>query len=88
MSAYEIRVSRAARRDLAQLPEKVRNVALAFIYGALAENPQRVGAPLHAPFEGQHKATRGPYRVTYRIVELQVLVEVVKVAHRSDVYRR
>lgn len=87
MSGYEVRLSRAARRDLGQLPEKVRKAALAFIYGALAENPQRVGAPLRAPFEGQHKAVRGSYRVTYRIVEQQVLIEVVRVAHRSDVYR-
>lgn len=87
MSSYEIRLGRAAERDLGQLPEKIRHVALTFIYGALAENPQQVGAPLHEPFEGQHNATRGPYRVTYRIVEQRVLVEVVRVAHRSDVYR-
>lgn len=87
MSDYEIRLSRAAKRDLGQLPEKVRDVALTFIYGDLARNPRRVGAPLHPPFEGQHKATRGPYRVTYRIIEQQVLVEVVRVAHRSDIYR-
>ncbi len=87
MSNYEIRLSRAAKRDLGHLPEKVRDVALAFIYGALAQNPQRVGAPLHAPFEGQHKAARGPYWVTYRIIDQQVLIEVVRVAHRSDVYR-
>ena len=87
MRHYEIRLSRAAKRDLGQLPEKVRDVALAFIYGALAENPRRVGAPLHAPFDGQHKATRGPYRIVYRIVEQQVVVEVVRVAHRSDAYR-
>lgn len=87
MSSYEVRLSRAAKRDLGRLPEKVRDVALTFIYGALAENPYRVGAPLGAPFEGQHKAVRGPYRITYQIVEEHVLVEVVRVAHRSDVYR-
>ncbi len=87
MSNYEIRLSRAAKRDLGHLPEKVRDVSLAFIYGALAENPQRVGAPLHVPFGGLYKAARGSYRVTYRIVDQQVLVEVVRVAHRSDVYR-
>jgi mRNA interferase RelE/StbE len=42
---------------------------------------------VRAPLEGQREAVRGSYRVTYRIVEQQVLVEVVRVAHRSDVYR-
>jgi len=87
VTSYEIHLSRAAKRDLSSLPEKVRNVALEFIYGALAQNPHRVGAPLVAPFEGQHKAVRGSYRITYRILEAHVLVEVVRVAHRSDVYR-
>lgn len=87
MSTYEIRLSKAAKRDLGGLPEKVRNVALAFIYGPLAENPQRVGAPISTPFEGQHKAVRGSYRITYRIRTELVVVEVVRVAHRSDIYR-
>lgn len=87
MSTYEIHLSKAAKRDLGGLPEKVRNVALEFIYGALAENPQRVGAPISTPFEGQHEAVRGSYRITYRIFTEQVVVEVVRVAHRSDVYR-
>ena len=87
MSAYEVRLSRSAQRDLSSLPEKVRHVALEFVFGPLAENPHRVGAPLSAPLEGQYEAVRGSYRVTYRIVEAQVVVEVVRVAHRSDVYR-
>ena len=87
MSRYQVRLSRAAKRNLGGLPEKVRNVALEFIYGPLAENPQRVGAPISAPFEGQHKAVRGSYRITYRILDQEVVVEVVRVAYRSDIYR-
>lgn len=87
MTRYEVRLSGSARRDLGRLPEKIRGVALEFIFGPLADNPQRVGAALSAPFDGQHKAVRGSYRITYRIVETHVVVEVIRVAHRSDVYR-
>jgi len=84
---YAIRLSRSAKRDLNQLPEKIRERALDFIYNVLSDNPQRVGAPLRAPQEGQHEAVTGSYRIIYRIVDAEVLVEVVGVAHRADVYR-
>jgi mRNA interferase RelE/StbE len=87
VSNYEIHIPSKAQRSLNRLPEKVREAAYAFIYGPLAENPQRVGHALHAPFEGQHTAYRGAYRITYQIHEDRVLVEVVSAAHRSDIYR-
>ena len=34
----------------------------AFVFGPLADNPQRVGAALRAPFLGRHRARRGEYR--------------------------
>jgi mRNA interferase RelE/StbE len=84
---YRISIPGKAQRSLNQLPEKVREAAYAFIMGPLAENPQRVGHPLNAPFQGQYTACRASYRITYRILEDQVLVEIVRVAHRSDLYR-
>jgi mRNA interferase RelE/StbE len=84
---YRISIPGKAQRSLNQLPEKVREAAYAFIMGPLAENPQRVGHPLNAPFQGQYTAYRASYRITYRILEDQVLVEIVRVAHRSDLYR-
>jgi len=87
VSRYAIRLSKSAKRDMNELPEKVRERALDFIYHVLSDNPQRVGAPLRAPQEGQYKAVTGSYRIIYRIVDAEVLVEVVRVAHRADVYR-
>jgi mRNA interferase RelE/StbE len=84
---YRISIPGKAQRSLNQLPEKVREAAYAFIMGPLAENPQRVGHPLDAPSQGQYTACRASYRITYRILEDQVLVEIVRVAHRSDLYR-
>ena len=33
-------------------------------------------------------ARRGDYRVVYRIVETQLVIHIVSVAHRRDVYHR
>jgi mRNA interferase RelE/StbE len=85
---YSVRVApSAARRLVESLPESVAAACVEFIFGALKDNPQRVGAPLRAPFEGQHRARRGEYRVRYRIDETNKVVIVLDVDHRRDAYR-
>jgi mRNA-degrading endonuclease RelE of RelBE toxin-antitoxin system len=73
-----------ARRALTRLPEKAATAAVEFIYGPLAEIPQRVGKPLRFELEGLHSARRGDFRIIYRIAEV---VTVVAIEHRADAYR-
>jgi len=76
-----------AERALRGLPEKVATAAVEFIYGSLAENPQRVGKPLRFELEGLHSARRGDYRVVYQIDPTEATVTVIAIQHRADVYR-
>jgi mRNA interferase RelE/StbE len=86
--AYRLLLTSAAQRSLADdLPSSVAFAAWEFIAGPLLQNPQRVGAPLRAPFEGYYRARRGEYRVRYRIDEAERTVVVVSVRHRRDAYR-
>lgn len=74
----------AARRAIERdLPEAVA-AAVEFLYGPLAENPQRVGKTLRFELEGRWSARRGQYRVIYRIDDGLVVVEVLKISHRAD----
>lgn len=77
-----------ARRALDRLPEKVATAAVEFVYGPLAENPERVGHPLRFELEGMHSARRGDHRVLYRIDHDERRVIVLAIEHRGDVYRR
>jgi mRNA interferase RelE/StbE len=87
-TGYELVVARPAARAVAeQLPEAVSAAVIDFITGALLENPQRVGRPLRNELEGMHSARRGTYRVLYRIDEDAREVIVLRIDHRSDVYR-
>ena len=70
------------------LPESVAAACWEFIRGPLAENPRRVGKPLDPPMDGMWAARRGEYRVIYTIHESRVVVEILRIAHRRDVYRR
>jgi mRNA interferase RelE/StbE len=84
---YTLRVSAPARRDLEQrLPEAVAAAAWGFIRGPLLENPDRVGKPLRYRLEGLWSARRGQYRVIYQILDEIVVVDVIRVAHGSDIY--
>ena len=73
-----------AKRALVRLPEKVAAAVVEFVYGALAENPHRVGKPLRFELEGLHSARRGDFRIIYRIGEQ---VAIIAIEHRADVYR-
>jgi mRNA interferase RelE/StbE len=84
---WSIEVEPSAQRSLTRLPAKVRDAALTFIYGQLADNPRHVGKPLGRELSGLYSARRGSYRIVYRVVEDRVLVQVVRVGPRSDVYR-
>lgn len=85
---YELVFTRTARRALEQeLPEKVAAAAFEFIVGALRDNPRRVGKPLREPLAPLYAARRGEYRVLYRIIDRQLIIEIVTVTHRRDAYR-
>lgn len=81
---YDIAWTPTARRALTRLPEKVATAAIEFIYGALADNPQRVGKALRFELEGLHSARRGDYRIIYRTTDV---VTIMAIEHRADVYR-
>jgi len=86
--SYRVLVARTAARQLAEsLPEAVAAACVEFLYGPLAENPHRVGAPLRKPFEGHWRARRGQYRVRYTIDDVAALVHVLDISYRRDAYR-
>lgn len=81
-------MSRQARRALTHdLPEPIAAACFEFIFGPLADNPRRVGRQLRAPLFPLFCARRGEFRVVYDIIDSRVVVEVVTIRHRRDVYR-
>ena len=74
-----------SKRALTRLPEKVATAVVEFIYGPLADNPQRVGKPLRFELEGLHSARRGDFRIIYRITDR---VTILAIEHRADAYRQ
>ena len=86
--SFRVIVTRTAARQLAEhLPEAAAAACVEFLFGALTENPHRVGAPLRPPFAGQWRARRGEYRVRYRIDDTKRAIYVLDIDHRRVGYR-
>jgi mRNA-degrading endonuclease RelE of RelBE toxin-antitoxin system len=84
---HELRVAGSAARQLDRLPEKVATAIVEFMLGALIEDPHRVGGPLRRELAGLYSARRGAYRVVYEIREDVSIGVVLRIDHRSNVYR-
>lgn len=84
---FEVEFARTARRDLEALPERIASAVIEFVYGDLARSPRRVGKPLRRELEGKWGARRGTYRIIYEIHDDRLVVLVIRIDHRADVYR-
>jgi mRNA interferase RelE/StbE len=87
LGPYEVAWARSALRGLDRLPDKAATACGEFAYGALADNPQRVGRVLRLELTGKRSARRGDFRVIYEIDDEERVVTVIAIDHRSDVYR-
>jgi mRNA-degrading endonuclease RelE of RelBE toxin-antitoxin system len=84
---YELHVAGPAARQLDQLPEKIAAAIVEFMLGPLLDDPHRAGGALRRELEGLHSARRGAYRVVYEIDEQASTVVVLRIDHRSTIYR-
>jgi mRNA-degrading endonuclease RelE of RelBE toxin-antitoxin system len=87
MTRWRLVVAASAERGLNRLPPKVASAVVEFMVGPLVDDPQRVGKPLLRELSGYLTARRGVYRIIYRVNEERRTVEVVRIDHRSRVYR-
>lgn len=85
--AYRLIVAPSAERALGRLPQRAAAAVVEFMVGPLIDAPARVGHPLQRGLVGLFAARRGPYRVVYEIDEEDHAVNVLRIDHRSDVYR-
>ena len=83
---YRLEFAPRTRRQLLNLPRKVQ-ARLAPAIEALAENPRPHGVKKMAGEENLYRIRVGSYRVIYQIRDKDLLVLIVKIGHRREVYR-
>lgn len=88
MTTWRLALAPSAVRTLARLGERVASAIVEFMVGPLLESPEQAGKPLQRELSGYWSARRGAYRIVYRLDHDAATVRVVRIEHRSDVYRR
>ena len=85
VSSVSIRWERRAVKELAAIPRKDRQKVFDSV-GTLCDDPLR-GKALSGKLKGFRRLRIGAYRVVYAFDGRDLLISVVRVAHRRDVYR-
>jgi len=85
MAKYEIVFRKSVAKDLDPIPKKDVQRIINAIH-ALADNP-RPPQSLKLSGDEKYRLRCGVYRILYLIEDVRLVVCVVKIGHRKDVYR-
>jgi mRNA interferase RelE/StbE len=88
--AWRIELLPEAARELRTLDASPRKRILLFLRDRLAprKNPRSLGEPLRGPTLGKYWKYRvGDYRIVCDLRDDRIVIVVVRIGHRRDVYR-
>ncbi len=84
--AYRVVYLDSVEEDLRKLDKgRVRKI-LARIENYLAVDPKGLGKPLKGEFQGYWGYRWGDYWVIYKISEHEILIIILRISHRKEVY--
>lgn len=83
--SYRVEIEPPARRALARLPRKIAARIIRRLE-ALAEDPRGMGA-VKLSGHNAYRVRVGDYRIIYAVLDDRMLVLVVEIGHRRDIYR-
>jgi mRNA interferase RelE/StbE len=85
MASYEIEWKRSAVKELKELPKEMI-IRILQAVEALADNPLPPGVKKLAGSKHTYRLREGDYRVIYNLLSKALVIEVIRVGHRKDVY--
>ena len=86
MAKYSLRFKKSVAKDLRNIPKKDIKRILKCVE-LLRVDPRAVGC-IKLSGQERYRVRQGAYRIVYEIQETELIIIVVKVAHRSVVYKK
>lgn len=86
MASYNLRWKRSAEKELRQLPREVI-MRLLTLAESLTDNPFPSGAKKLAGTNNAYRVRSGDYRMIYEIQAGELVIHVIRVGHRREIYR-
>ena len=84
MSEYKTVLTNKAQKQLDKLSDNIAELIIESIF-SLETNPRPIGYKKLKGREG-YRIRVGSYRVIYEIVDKELIIDVVAVGHRKDIY--
>jgi mRNA interferase RelE/StbE len=86
VARYRLLIKPSAVKEIEAIPTKQDRRRLVDRIESLADNPRPPGCQKLSGFD-KYRVRQGRYRILYMIQDDRLVVTVVRVAHRRDVYR-
>jgi mRNA interferase RelE/StbE len=83
---YRLLIKSSARKELAAVTTKKDRQRIVRRIQSLSENPRAPGCQKLSGYD-RYRIRQGHYRIVYEIRDFEVVVVVIKIGHRRDVYR-
>jgi mRNA interferase RelE/StbE len=87
MDIYQIDWKKSALRELKRLDRQTIPRIISAV-SALSENPYPPGVKKLHGGESTYRIRIGDYRVIYEVFSNHLIIEIARVRHRRDVYRK
>lgn len=84
---YTVQVARRASKAIAALPRREQQRVRAAI-DLLAADPRPPGCMAMSGEAHAYRVRVGDYRIVYEVLDGDLVIQVVRVGHRREVYRR
>lgn len=86
MTLYCIEFKSSAKKELAKLPKSIAEKIVVSIK-SLADNPRPDGCKKLKGAESVYRIRINDYRVVYSIIDQCLIIQVIKIGHRKEVYQ-
>ena len=87
MASYRVLIKPSAAKEIEAVDQKKDRQRIVASILALADEPRPIGSEKLAGQSDRYRIRIGRYRVVYSIADDDLVVLVVRVADRKDVYR-
>ena len=82
-----IEYTESASKEIHELDGNVKKIIKSAIEEKLMVDPLKFGLPLRRNLSGLFKLRVGSYRIIYQIKKSEVLVLVIAIGHRKNIYQ-
>jgi mRNA interferase RelE/StbE len=83
---YSIQWHEESINDLKKIDRQTRKKIIAKVKDYLSKDPISLGKPLQGIFKGLYRYRYGSYRIIYAIDRGSVVILILRIADRKDVY--